>query len=127
MSLPKFTAAYADVQAILDTVLRTDKWPATFSLSTPAAAQYWRMRAYSLRALLRRQEEQRLGVRSGLGTSDYDLLVFTLDGRTVIINQQATESPGLLICGGEPIEVEANPQVPTSSMELSDDPDPFDL
>lgn len=75
----KSRATYADVEAILDTALRMNSWPAYVVSESYAAAVVWRSRASKFRVLCRTEEETRLGLPPGQGTSIYDHLIFTID------------------------------------------------
>lgn len=98
------TSAYSDVQSVLDTVLRSGQFPARYTLLEHKAAIRWRHRANQLRAALRNNEEITLGLLPGSGTSQYDHLVFRIDGQRVIIDMRAPE--GVLEVGGQIVEPE---------------------
>lgn len=101
MGHAKSLAAYRDIEAVLDTALRQDNWPATLGCESEKYATRWVARANSFRSVLREQEEARLGLEKGQGTCKYDTLKFTKIDTTVIINR--LHPPGLVV-GEEIIE-----------------------
>ena len=92
-------AAYADVEAVLDTILRHDKWPAYLTLETRKEATHWRFRASAFRSVLRKREEERLGLPPGEGSSRYDNFILRVEGTTVVFEKRTT--PGVLVLGGD--------------------------
>lgn len=107
MPFPRHVSSYRDIEAVLDTCLRHDKWPAKLSLESPGKAVQWRHRANSFRHVLRKNEEAALGIPAGQGTSIYDNLIFRLDGPQVIIDKRPTVA-GQLSVGGEVVDVLSN-------------------
>jgi hypothetical protein len=101
---PTNLTAYSDVKGVLETAMRIGQWPARYSLSSKADAIRWRHRANTFRSALRKNEEIRLDLPVGTGTSEYDALVFRLDDCQVIIDLQVPK--GTLEIGGQIVEVE---------------------
>ena len=95
-------ASYSDVEAVFDTLLRHDNWPAYLTLQSRKEATHWRFRASAFRSVLRTREEERLGLPAGEGSSRYDDLILRIDGTTVIFEKRTT--PGVLMVGGAPAE-----------------------
>ncbi len=108
MGMSRSPGAYADIAAVLDTVLRHDQWPATYSCATPAAAHHWRHRANYFRSIMRRIEEERLGLPHGTGTSIYDGIVIAIAAETIILRKRES-SAGILVIDGEVIDASPNP------------------
>lgn len=88
----KHISAYRDIERVLDTALRHDTWPVTYSTGSEKAAIRWRARANSFRTLLRTIEEERLELHKGSGSSIYDDLIFRISDSLVIIERRPAES-----------------------------------
>lgn len=102
-------ALYRDVEATLDTVVALGKFPAEVRCPSPEAAIRWRQRAHTTRRILQEQEEARIGLPSGTGSSMYDSLVFSLSESSVWIALRETNVKVLV--DGKVISVEQNDEL----------------
>lgn len=112
MSLPKSLAAFKDIEQVLDTVLRHDLYPARRVCTSAKAAINWRARANTFRAVLRKQEESRLDLAPGLGSSIYDDLVLSIlpsEPKVVVIAKRSD---------GGALEIDGEVVSPVSDREL---------
>lgn len=89
---PRSIALYRDIEALLDTAIRLDQWPALVELASPRAATRWAFRANLFRSIMREQEEARLNLPSGTGSSQYDHLGFRVVGSDVDIRPRVVEA-----------------------------------
>lgn len=98
-------ASYEDIRAVLDTAIRHNQFPVTYTCPTEGQAISWLHRANAYRRLLRDTEEARLKLLPGEGTSPYDHLVFKKNTTSVIIDKRAV---GVLFINDTPVEAVAS-------------------
>lgn len=107
--------AYQDVEAILDTILRNGE-PAEVKFDSHNEALSWRHRAHRFRSAVRQNEELRLGLVTGAGSSKYDVLRMTLAGPIVKISFHTANAK--LVIGGQEV---------APAKDATDDPFNLDL
>jgi hypothetical protein len=88
MGVAKSLGAYADIAAILETVLRHEQFPALVECHSTAEAHAWRHRAHAYRVRLRKQEEKDLIIPRDTGSSIYDSWVFKVKDSSVEITKR---------------------------------------
>lgn len=113
---PRSTALFRDIGDTLDTIVAHDRWPALVRLDSNKAAIKWAHRAHTFRSILREQEEHRLGLLPGTGTSIYDNLLLAVRDNEVHISQRSNLVH--LIIEGE--EVPVSPAVSIEEYEKDD-------
>lgn len=114
MGASKSISAYVDIEAVFDTIRRHGIYPAAYECKSKSEAARWRQRANSYRVVLRRLEEDRLGLAKGQGTSIYDDLVFRVsptNASVILIDQRKNE--GVLIIGQTKVEPVPNSVIET--------------
>lgn len=106
---PRSIALYRDVQDALDTILRHDQYPAQLKFDTNNQATRWAFRAHTFRSVLREQEEWRLSLPKGTGSSLYDNFLIQIREETVIISMRTIEAK--LIIAGEEVPISHEPSL----------------
>lgn len=82
---PRSLALFRDVEPVLATIFAHETFPARVTCVDFKAAVRWRQRASQFRVRQREQEEVRLGLPSGTGSSPYDLFVFKIEENEVVV------------------------------------------
>jgi len=96
---------FIDIKEVLDTCLRHEEWPVEYTLETSGAAISWRTRAHRYRKALQHNEEQRLKLVSGAGTSIYDNLILRIHKEMPLtVNIDLRKPLGILQIGGKEVE-----------------------
>lgn len=98
---PKSLASFRDVEMVLSTIKRINKFPAEYREKSPGKATIWRHRAHSYRTAIRKNQELIYGSEAGTGVSEYDDLIFRIRGCVVVIDRH--EPTGQLSIAGEEI------------------------
>lgn len=102
-------ALYRDVEATLNAISDLGKFPAEVRCSSPEAAIRWRQRAHTTRRIMQEQEEARIGLPAGTGSSMYDALIFSLSGSAVVVTLRDTSVK--LVVDGKVIPVTQNDEL----------------
>jgi hypothetical protein len=100
---PRNLSSYLDVKAILDECNARQEWPVRYVLEKPSQAATWRHRAHRYRSVLRHMNAESRGVDPQLGTTEYDMIQFRLDGPVVVIDH--VNLRGKLMFGDEQVRL----------------------
>ena len=108
MGVAKSLGAYADIAAILETVMRHEQFPAQVECHSFDAAVKWRHRAHAYRVRLRQQEEKDLIIPRDTGSSIYDDWIFKIDGTKVVITKREGVA---LVIGNQEVQPKRNEEL----------------
>ena len=111
---------YRTELGVLQAVAKANTFPATYQCKNEKAAITWRARTYKANALLRKLTAQKLGLTSeSEAESPFDHIKLTLDGDKVIYTERLVE--GVLVIGGDAVDVAPYKLEGTSSLDLDID------
>ena len=119
ISKTKSLAAYVHIRQVLDTLLNRNQWPAYYRLPSKGQATSWRQQANYFRTVYRQNEEHRLGLPEGTGTSPWDhLIIRAAKHDPAIVEIDERINIGELIIGDEVVELD--PVTPTDEDVIYD-------